>query len=75
VSNIGNTSVGGNYSPSVQFRAGIATQMGEAADRVLDRYLNRLPTIVIREGARSRIFVSQDFVVPAYADHHMDSNL
>ena len=75
VSNIGNTSVGGNYSPSVQFRAGIATQMGEAADRVLDRYLNRLPTIVIREGARSRIFVSQDFVVPAYADHRMDSNL
>ena len=75
VSNIGNDSAGLTYSPSVQFRAGIASQMGEAADRVLDRYLNRLPTIVIREGARSRIFVSQDFLIPGYADHRMDSTL
>jgi type IV secretion system protein TrbI len=75
ISNIGNATTGVTYNPTVQFRAGVATQMGEASQRILDRYLNRLPTLVIREGARSRIFVSQDFEVPGYAGHRMDPDL
>jgi type IV secretion system protein TrbI len=75
VANINNGSTGFSYDPSVEFRSGIASQMSQAADRVLDRYLNRLPTLVIRPGARSRIFVSQDLLVPAYAEHRVDPAL
>jgi type IV secretion system protein VirB10 len=34
--------------------------------QVLNRFLNRLPTITIREGHRVRVYVTSDFELPAY---------
>ena len=35
--------------------------------RVLDRYLNVLPTITIREGYRIKVYLTNDLDLPAYA--------
>ena len=47
---IGNGYSGFGYEPSVQFQNGISQSMAQSADRVLDRFLNRMPTVTIREG-------------------------
>jgi type IV secretory pathway VirB10-like protein len=60
-------------------RAGTATTFGDASRQsagaslatstssVLDRYLNVLPTITIREGFRIKVYLTSDFELPAYA--------
>jgi type IV secretory pathway VirB10-like protein len=63
---IGNGFTGFGYDPSVQFRNGISQSMAQSADRVLDRFLNRMPTITIREGTRVKIVLTGDLAVPAY---------
>lgn len=45
-------------------RAGAGIGMGRAAETVLDRYLNRLPTVTIRAGQRLRIIFTADALVP-----------
>ena len=42
-----------------------ACGLGSTA-RVLDRYLNVLPTITIREGHRVKIVLTNDLYLPAY---------
>jgi type IV secretory pathway VirB10-like protein len=63
---IGNGTTGIVYDPSVQFRNGISQSMAQSADRVLDRFLNRMPTITIREGTRVKIVLTDDLQLPAY---------
>lgn len=63
---IGNGTTGIVYDPSVQFRNGISESMAQSADRVLDRFLNRMPTITIREGTRVKIVLTDDLQLPAY---------
>ncbi len=38
--------------------------LGEAASSIMNRYLNRLPTITIRAGQRIRIYFTSDLLVP-----------
>lgn len=40
--------------------------LDQAATRVLDRYLNRLPSITIREGHRLRVLLTADVDLPVY---------
>jgi type IV secretory pathway VirB10-like protein len=40
--------------------------MAQSADRVLDRFLNRMPTITIREGTRVKVVLTDDLQLPAY---------
>ena len=47
-----------------QFQAGVGQGLGQAATRILDRFLNRLPTITIRAGHRLRIWLTADVLVP-----------
>jgi type IV secretion system protein VirB10 len=63
---IGNGTTGIVYDPSVQFRNGISQSMAQSADRVLDRFLNRMPTITIREGTRVKVVLTDDLQLPAY---------
>lgn len=63
------------YDPGTAIRMGIGQQMGQESIRILDRFLNRLPTIVIREGYPARIYISSDLNVPAYGNHDMGANL
>src|SRR6185312_5689073 len=67
---IGNGTTGIGYDPSVQFRNGISESMAQSADRVLDRFLNRMPSITIREGTRVKIVLTDDLQLPAYDSMH-----
>jgi type IV secretory pathway VirB10-like protein len=48
------------------YRQGVAQQLGQDATRILDRNLQRLPTITIREGTLVRIHVAADMELPEY---------
>ena len=45
-------------------RAGVGQGLGQSAASVLDRFLNRLPTLTIRAGHRLRIWFTSDVLVP-----------
>ena len=49
---------------SARFSAG--SGLSRAAERILDRYLNRLPKLTVREGHRIRIYLTKDLEIPAY---------
>jgi type IV secretory pathway VirB10-like protein len=57
------------------YREGVAGSLSQSSLRILDRFLNILPTITIREGHRVRIFLTQDLLLPAYSNHQMPSDL
>ena len=46
------------------FRAGAGQGLGQAATRILGRFLNRLPNIAIRAGHRLRVWFTSDVLVP-----------
>ena len=46
------------------FQDGAGQGLGQAATRILDRFLNRLPTITIRAGHRLRVWFTSDVLVP-----------
>ena len=62
----GLTAAGGNpYEGGTQsMRSGAGQGLGQAATRILDRFLNRMPTITIRAGHRLRIWFTSDVLVP-----------
>ena len=45
-------------------RSGIGQGVGQSAAGILDRFLNRLPTITIRAGHRLRIWFTSDVLMP-----------
>ena len=56
-------------------RQGFAQSTAQSSTQILDRFLNVLPTITIREGHRIKVYLSGDLVLPDYANHTMPSNL
>ena len=50
------------------YRQGVASNVSQSAIRILDRFLNLLPTITIREGHRIKVYLSADLDLPAYTD-------
>ena len=46
------------------FRAGAGQGLGQGATQILQRFLNRLPTITIRAGHRLRIWFTSDVLLP-----------
>jgi type IV secretion system protein TrbI len=54
---------------------GFGSGLAISAQRVLDRFLNILPTVTIREGARVKIYLSNDLLLPDYSHHQMPSDL
>jgi type IV secretion system protein VirB10 len=54
---------------------GIGESLGQTSQRILDKFLNILPTVTIREGHRVKIYFSGDLAVPGYANHKMPSDL
>ncbi len=57
------------------YRQGVAASVSQSSLHILDRFLNVLPTITIREGHRIKVYITQDLLVPDYAQHAMPSNL
>jgi type IV secretion system protein VirB10 len=64
-----NARYGVNESAADAYEQGVASSMSQSAMRILDRYLNVLPTFTIREGHRIKVYLSQDLKVPAYDQH------
>ncbi len=74
----GLTQIGNNGSiltPSTEIRNGISQQSGQEAEQVLNRFLSRLPVITLKEGARARVYIGRDILIPAYAEHRVDPSL
>lgn len=57
------------------YRQGVAASVSQSSLHILDRFLNVLPTITIREGHRVKVYITEDLLVPDYAQHAMPSNL
>jgi type IV secretion system protein VirB10 len=49
------------------YRQSGGASLATSSSRVLDRYLNVLPTITIREGFRIKVYLTNDLELPAYA--------
>jgi type IV secretory pathway VirB10-like protein len=65
------TNSGYNETGSEAYRQGIASSLSQASANVLDRFINLLPTITIREGHRIKVYLTQDMLLPAYENHDM----
>jgi len=57
------------------YRQGVATSLSQSSLRILDRYLNLLPTVTIREGHRVKVYLSDDLLLPAYQNHRVLGDL
>jgi len=54
---------GGN---TVVIAGGVGDATAQATAQTMNRYLNRMPTITIREGHRVKIYLTSDLELPAY---------
>jgi len=57
------------------FRQGSSASLAQSASEILNKFLNILPTVTIREGHRMRIWIAQDLALPAYDSHRMPGDL
>lgn len=62
-------------SPLDQARAGFGANLANSSMQILDRFLNILPTVTIREGNRVKIYLAGDLLLPDYAQHAMRADL
>jgi type IV secretory pathway VirB10-like protein len=62
-------------SPFDQARAGFGASLANSSMQILDRFLNILPTVTIREGNRVKVYLSGDLLLPDYAEHNMQPDL
>jgi type IV secretion system protein VirB10 len=57
------------------YRQGVADSLSQSSLRILDRYLNLLPTLTIREGHRVNVYLSDDLLLPAYQNHRIPADV
>jgi len=62
-------------SPVDRVRAGFGASLANSSTEILDRFLNILPTVTIREGNRVKVYLSGDLLLPDYAQHTMQPDL
>jgi type IV secretion system protein VirB10 len=65
------TSVGLDATGVDAYRQGAAANVSQSSMRILDRFLNLLPTVTIREGHRIKVYLSNDLELPAYREARM----
>jgi type IV secretion system protein VirB10 len=57
---------GGDGDRTVVIAGGAGDATSQATVRVMDRFLNRVPTVTIREGHRVKVYLTSDLELPAY---------
>jgi type IV secretion system protein VirB10 len=57
------------------YRQGAASSLSQSSMRILDRYLNILPTFTIREGHRIKVYLTNDLSLPAYEDNRLPATM
>src|SRR5262249_42944608 len=58
----------GSGDRTVVIAGGLGNATAEATAQVMNRFLNRLPTITIREGHRVKVYLTGDLELPAYTE-------
>jgi len=56
-------------------RQGFAQGTAQSSAQILDKFLNIMPTITIREGHRVKVYLSSDLALPDYNNPKMPSDL
>lgn len=56
-----------NGNGTVVIAGGVGESTSQAALQVMNRFLNRLPTVTIREGHRVKVYLTSDLALPVYA--------
>ena len=69
------TAGGLNASNADLMRQGFAQSTAQSSAQILDKFLNILPTVTIREGHRVKVYLSGDLALPDYNNHKMPSDL
>ena len=70
---IGNS--GSALTTDSQIRNGLSSQTSAEGIQILDRFLNRLPIITLKEGSRARVYIGKDILIPSYAEHRVNPTL
>jgi type IV secretion system protein VirB10 len=65
-----NTHAGLDATGADLYRQGLGASLGQSALHILDRFLNILPTVTIREGQRLKVYLSADLALPAFGERH-----
>ncbi|HXM33866.1 MAG TPA: TrbI/VirB10 family protein, partial [Pyrinomonadaceae bacterium] len=58
-----------------RLRQGFGQSTAQSSAQILDKFLNIMPTVTIREGHRVKVYLSGDLAVPDYSNHKMPSDL
>jgi type IV secretory pathway VirB10-like protein len=58
-----------------RLREGFGQSTARSSEQILDRFLNLLPTVTIREGHRVKVYLSGDLTLPDYHRHNLPSDL
>jgi type IV secretion system protein TrbI len=56
-------------------RQGLAQSTAQSSAQILDKFLNIMPTVTIREGHRVKVYLSGDLALPDYDNHKLPSDL
>lgn len=70
-----NTRYGLDASSEDLYRQGVSRSLADSSMRILDRFLNVLPTFTVREGHRTKIYLTSDLFLPAYGQHRQEGGL
>ncbi|MGD1210138.1 MAG: TrbI/VirB10 family protein [Candidatus Acidiferrales bacterium] len=63
-----------NASSADLMRQGFAQSTAQSSAQILDKFLNIMPTVTIREGHRVKVYLSGDLALPDYTNHRMPSD-
>lgn len=57
------------------YRQGFSNSLAQSSQRILDKFLNQLPTITIREGYRVKVYLAGDLLLPDFNRHRIPDDL
>jgi len=77
---IGAVAQGGTAGPLTAsgtdvMRQGFAQSTAQSSAQILNKFLNILPTVTIREGHRVKVYLSSDLALPDYNHHQLSRDL
>jgi len=64
-----------NASGADLMRQGFGQSLAQSSERILEKFLNILPTVTIQEGHRVKVYLSGDLVMPDYSNHKIPPDL
>jgi type IV secretory pathway VirB10-like protein len=64
-----------NASGADLMRQGFAASTAQSSAQILDKFLNIMPTVTVREGHRVKVYLSGDLALPDYSSHKLPSDM